>query len=249
MSKRSEQPVVAPAPPEQRIGKPQTSSGRRGKSLDYLLSRIEAKHPGIEQEIGLSSAAVRAGQQVREMRQARGWTQLQLAQALGWDQVRISNIERGEGPLGPTFNVLQKIAAACEYDIEFKPRQEKKDKPLRYADILRRIAQALPHSGPLPGMMVPSPQFAAACVAFTGSMGAAVQTYFRLVEKPPTSTNIVENDTKTLGTEMSGIPYIEMGAQGKRMVMLPVLVEDSTLQIDPEAKLDKKTHLFTLLKK
>ena len=48
---------------------------------------------------------------------------------------------------------------------------------------------------------------------------------------------------------MSGIPYIEMGAQGKRMVMLPVLVEDSTLQIDPEAKLDKKTHLFTLLKK
>jgi transcriptional regulator with XRE-family HTH domain len=247
MSKRSEQPVVAPAPPEQRIGKPQTSSGRRGKPLDYLLARIEAKHPGIEEEIGLSSAAVRAGRQVREMRQAKGWTQVQLAQALGWDQVRISNIERGEGPLGPTFDVLQRIAAVCDYDIEFKPR-EQKDRPFRYADILRRIAQALPHSGPLPGTMVPSPQFAAACVAFTGSMGAAVQTYFRLVEKPLTNTNIVENDTKTVGSEMSGIPYIEMGAQGKRMVMLPVLVEDSGLQIDADAKLDKKTHLFTLLK-
>jgi transcriptional regulator with XRE-family HTH domain len=124
MSKRSEQPVVAAAPPEQRIGKPQTSSGRHGKSLDYLLARVEAKHPGIEEEIGLSSAAVRAGRQVREMRQAKGWTQVRLAKELGWDQVRISNIERGEGTRGPTFDVLQKIAAVCDYDIEFKSRQE-----------------------------------------------------------------------------------------------------------------------------
>src|ERR1700678_3666526 len=86
MTKRSEQPIVAPAPPEQRIGEPLASSGRKGKPLDYLLARVEAKHPGIEEEIGLSSAAARAGRQVREMRQAKGWTQVRLAEALGWDQ-------------------------------------------------------------------------------------------------------------------------------------------------------------------
>jgi transcriptional regulator with XRE-family HTH domain len=238
MTRRSEQPIVAAAPPEQRIGKPQASSGRHGKPLDYLLARAEAKHSGIEEEIGVSSASVRAGRQVREMRQAKGWTQVQLAKALGWDQVRISNIERGEGILGPTFDVLQKIATVCDFDIEFKPRQEK---PLRYADILHRIAQKIPHAGLLPGTMVPSPQFAAACVAFTGSLGTAAQTYFRLVEKPSTSTNIGEG-------EMSSISYIEMATQGKRMVMLPVLVEDSGFQVDADASVDVKTHLFTSLK-
>jgi transcriptional regulator with XRE-family HTH domain len=231
MSRRSEQPVVGAAPPEQRIGKPKTSSGGRGKPLDYLLARVEAKHPGIEEEIGLSSAAVRAGRQVREMRQAKGWTQVRLAKELGWDQVRISNIERGEGTRGPTFDVLQKIAAVCDYDIEFRSRQERK--AFRYADVLRRIAQTFPHAGPLPGTIVPGPQFAAACVAFTGSLGTAVQTYFSAVEASPAGTNAVEG-------EMSGITYVEMASHGKRMVMLPVLVEESDSQTDTGAELEVK---------
>jgi transcriptional regulator with XRE-family HTH domain len=142
VSKRSEQPVVAAAPPEQRIGVPQTSSGDRGAPLDDFLAKVEAKHPGIEDEIGASSAAVRAGRKVREMRQARRLTQARLAEALGWDQVRISNIERGEGTRGPTFDVLQKIAVVCNYDIEFKPREE--EKPISLADVVENAFESDP---------------------------------------------------------------------------------------------------------
>lgn len=99
-----------------------TSSKGRGKPAADLLARVEQAHPGIEEEIGVSSSALRAGQFVRAMRKSKNWTQTQLAEALGWDQVRISNIERGEGTRGPTFDVLHKIASACDYDIRFMPR-------------------------------------------------------------------------------------------------------------------------------
>jgi transcriptional regulator with XRE-family HTH domain len=85
-----------------------------------LFARIERTHPGIENKIGVSSAALRAGQIVRSMRKSRRLTQTELADMLGWDQVRISNIERGEGTRGPTFDVLQKIADVCAYAIVFE---------------------------------------------------------------------------------------------------------------------------------
>jgi transcriptional regulator with XRE-family HTH domain len=228
MSKRSIQPIVAPAPAEQRIGKPEVSSGGRGKPLDSLIARLEAKHPGIEKEIGVSSAALRAGRQVREMRLAKGWTQVQLAKKLGWDQVRVSNIERGEGTLGPTFDVLQKIAAVCEYDIDFKPRREKSQ---RSGEFLRGIAQTLAHVEPVVGTIVTGPQFADACIAFAGSVGTAVQTHFRMVEEPPAGPKAAKG-------VMGDIPYVEMAAQGKRMVMLPVLVEDSDVEVDAGAEVE-----------
>jgi transcriptional regulator with XRE-family HTH domain len=233
MSKQPEQPVPA-APPEQRIGEPQASSDGRGRPLDNLLARLEAQHPGIEEEIGLSSAALRAGRQVREMRLAKGWTQIQLAEVLGWDQVRISNIERGQGPRGPTFDVLQKVAAACDYDIEFKQRQKEQPrpekKPLGYAYVLQRMAESFAHADPLPETMVLSPQFAAACTAFTDSLGSTVPTYVRTVEGAPANKIIA-------GGEMIDISYVEMKTRGKRMVMLPVLVEDSDVQADTDAEL------------
>jgi transcriptional regulator with XRE-family HTH domain len=237
MSKQPEQPVVAAAPPEQRIGKPEASSGRRGRPFDSLLARLEAQYPGIEEEIGSSSAALRAGRQVREMRLAKGWTQMQLAEVLGWDQVRISNIERGQGPLGPTFDVLQKVAAACDYEIEFKQRQKEQPrpekKPLGYAYVLQRMAELFAHPDPLPATMVLSPQFAAACTAFTDSLGSKVPTYVRAVEGAPANEIIAEGEI--IG--ISGISYVEMKTRGKRMVMLPVLVEDSDVQADTGADL------------
>jgi len=107
-------------PGESVTAKPTSKS--RGKPVADLLARIEQTHPGIAEEIGVSSAALQAGQLVRAMRKSRDWTQTQLAEALGWDQVRISNIERGEGTRGPTFDVLQKVASACDYDVQFVPR-------------------------------------------------------------------------------------------------------------------------------
>lgn len=104
-----------------RSGKPPARSGARGKPAADLLARVERKYPGIEEKIGLSSAALRAGQAVRSLRKSMGWTQTQLADALGWDQERISNIERGEGTRGPTYDVLQRIAAACQHELQFRP--------------------------------------------------------------------------------------------------------------------------------
>jgi transcriptional regulator with XRE-family HTH domain len=209
------QQVVASAPPGQRIGKAQASSGNKGKPIEHLLSKIEAAHPGIEKEIGVSSAAARAGRRVREMRLAKGWTQTQLATALGWDQVRISNIERGEGTLGPTFDVLQKIVAVCGYEIEFRPRSA--ERQLRYADLLQNIAKFVGEAGALSETMVASPQFAAACFAFGKSLGSPKAHFLALGES-------------LVRQEMRDIPYVEMAAKGKRMVMLPVLVEEAAGQ-------------------
>jgi transcriptional regulator with XRE-family HTH domain len=209
------QPIVAPAPQGQRVGKAQVSSGTKGKPFDVLLSKIEAEHPGIEKEIGVSSAAARAGRHVREMRLAKGLTQAQLAAALGWDQVRISNIERGEGTLGPTFDVLQKIATACSYDIEFKSRRA--EKLLPYVNVLQNIAKLVADAGALSETMVATPQFAAACVAFGRSLGSA-------------KTHFLALDASLVRQEMRDIPYFEMATKGKRMVMLPVLVEEAASQ-------------------
>ncbi|HEY4142104.1 MAG TPA: helix-turn-helix transcriptional regulator [Pseudolabrys sp.] len=105
------------------------SSGNRGAPISGLFAVAEQMYPGIEQEVGLSSAALRAGELVRDMRKGNGWTQTQLAEMLGWDQVRMSNIERGEGTRGPTFDVMTKIAEACGYDWQFTPREVAKAVP------------------------------------------------------------------------------------------------------------------------
>jgi transcriptional regulator with XRE-family HTH domain len=212
----AQDPVVEPAPAEQRIGKAEVSSGGRGKPLDEFVGRLEAKYPGIEEKTGLSSAALRAGRQVREMRVANGWTQVELARKLGWDQVRISNIERGEGTLGPSFDVLQKIAVVCDYDIEFKPRSG--DVPIFAWEMFGR---RIPHAP------VSNQQFADACVAFAGLVGAEVQAHFRMVEELPAGAKFVKG-------EAGDIPYVELATHGKRMVMLPVLVGDSDAQADTD---------------
>jgi transcriptional regulator with XRE-family HTH domain len=227
-----EQNIVAAAPSEQKIEKPHASSGAGGLPLDRLLSRIEEQHPGIESEIGLSSAAMRAGRKVREMRVAKGLTQASLAKTLGWDQVRISNIERGEGVLGPSFDVLQKIAAACDYEIEFKSRLPPSSS--RGAEILHGFAKLLADTALLPGTMVPNPQFIADCVSFATSLGTAMQTRVRAVEE---STSAPREAAEALRHE---IPVMEMEAHGKRMVMLPLFVEESGFKTFSGAELELK---------
>ena len=77
---------------ESKVSGTKVGSGDRGRPVADLLARVERKYPGIEEKIGLSSAALRAGQLVREIKKSRGWTQTQLADLLGCNQERISNI-------------------------------------------------------------------------------------------------------------------------------------------------------------
>ena len=97
--------------------RPRVVSGRRGKPFADLLAKREERSPDLAGRLGFSSAAMRAGALVRAWREARGLTQRELAERLGVSQERISNIERGVGKHGPTFDVMTQIADACGYPL------------------------------------------------------------------------------------------------------------------------------------
>jgi len=100
------------------------SSGARGRPLSDMLARIEARNPELAAQSGLSSAAMRAGTMVREMRKGAGLSQGELAERIGVTQERVSEIERGAGPQGPTFALLERIAAACGWRLAALPAEE-----------------------------------------------------------------------------------------------------------------------------
>jgi len=62
-----------------------------------------------------------------EYRQAKGWSQTDLAKAIGSRQPVISCLERGE--CNPTLLTLQKIACALDLhiDVVLKPKSKKND--------------------------------------------------------------------------------------------------------------------------
>lgn len=228
---------VKPSPVHVRGVKPtRLSSGNRGAPVSGLFARAEKKYPGIEERVGLSSAALRAGELVRGMRKAKGWTQTQLADLLGWDQVRISNIERGEGTRGPTFDVLTKIADACGYDFQFTPREARvtaaKPAPLRnpigaelggYAGIIGRAIDKLGGLVTPVRHPEPEPQFLYACSAFVNGIGENAPVHAEIVE------GVIEPFTDwaayTDKAGVAGVPFIEVTGHGQRMVMVPFAVE------------------------
>jgi DNA-binding XRE family transcriptional regulator len=89
------------------------SSADRGRPIADLIEELEAKNPEAVLARGLSSAAMRAGDLVRDMRKAARLSQSQLATAIGVKQSRISEIESGLGTQGPTWDVMERIAVAC----------------------------------------------------------------------------------------------------------------------------------------
>jgi DNA-binding XRE family transcriptional regulator len=68
-----------------------------------------------------ASGAAKAGAFVRTMRLAAGLSQDQLASASGMTQSMISDLERGAGKIGPSFETLLRLAEACGMDIGFVP--------------------------------------------------------------------------------------------------------------------------------
>lgn len=65
--------------------------------------------------------AYRLGEQVRQAREARGWTQSELAKRAGMKQNAISRFEAGDGV--PTIQTLDRLAGALEVklNIELTP--------------------------------------------------------------------------------------------------------------------------------
>lgn len=67
----------------------------------------------------------RIGDQIKEFRKAKGWTQLELATRCGYDsKVRISQIENGYR-LPSLGDTLPKICEALglEFDVVLRPKQ------------------------------------------------------------------------------------------------------------------------------
>ena len=226
-----EPPVVQPAERDQGIGKAEVKSGTRGKPFSDLLARVEQKYPGIEDQVGLSSAAMRAGRWIREMRLAKGWTQVRLAQELGWEQERVSNLERGEGTRGPTFDVLQRVAAACDYELTFAPRAAAKRAaagaaaPLSFADMLKLIGDGLVRAGVYGGGRQPRPSFAASCASFAEMFKDGAPAYATAEKEPENIAEIAEIGDIAEIAEIGDVPYVELSSRGKRMITVPVLIE------------------------
>src|SRR5580704_6171224 len=84
--------------------KASASSKDRGIPIATMVQKLESQD--IWQNKNISSAAFRAGDLVRTMRKEAGFSQVELASRIQVAQSRISEIEAGAGPQGPTWDVM-----------------------------------------------------------------------------------------------------------------------------------------------
>jgi DNA-binding XRE family transcriptional regulator len=72
-----------------------------------------AKTPGMLDLIEQERVNVRAAELVKQARKAARLSQAALAEKLDVSQARISQMERGEAPYGPSMVLLERVARAC----------------------------------------------------------------------------------------------------------------------------------------
>lgn len=90
------------------------SSGAGRESWSGLRDRRMAE-PGAEEAYESARLAFELGAAVRELRTARGWSQVELASAAGMTQSAVARFEAG-GTV-PTLPVLGRIARALDADL------------------------------------------------------------------------------------------------------------------------------------
>ncbi|HEX5325737.1 MAG TPA: helix-turn-helix transcriptional regulator [Acetobacteraceae bacterium] len=132
----SPQVKVDRAPQRRKWRSAEVGSGTRGRSLASVVQRIEQRNPALVARSGVSSSAMLAGDLVRGMRQQAGYTQARLAELIGVSQARIAELESGIGTHGPTWDVMQRVAAACGQEIGVLPH------PAQMPDIARMLRDA-----------------------------------------------------------------------------------------------------------
>jgi DNA-binding XRE family transcriptional regulator len=95
---------------------PLGDESKRG-SFGALVEDIEQNELSHGEEPTVSSAAFRAGSIIRMMRRTRGLSQAGLAKSLGVTQARVSELEAGLGPRGPSWDLMERVASACSATI------------------------------------------------------------------------------------------------------------------------------------
>lgn len=74
--------------------------------------------PGTREAFERASYALEAAALVRAMRLRAGLSQTEIAARLGVTPPRISAIEKGDGPQGPTYALLKRVARVCGFDFD-----------------------------------------------------------------------------------------------------------------------------------
>lgn len=96
---------------------PTLAAGSRTQPGWMALSDLASRN----EKVRCASGAAKAGAFVRTMRLAAALSQDQVAAASGMTQSVVSDIERGAGKIGPSFETLLRLAEACGMDIGFAP--------------------------------------------------------------------------------------------------------------------------------
>lgn len=89
--------------------------------LTDLVAEMERGDGQNGYERDFSTASFRAATLVRTMRREASYSQRDLASKIGVSQARISEIEAGLGKHGPTWDVMERIAAVCGREIGLLP--------------------------------------------------------------------------------------------------------------------------------
>ena len=82
--------------------------GRKPVNLEALYGTPERMEVFRE-----ASDALEAASLIRRIRELVDISQAELARRLGVSPARMSIIEKGEGPNGPTYAMLKRVARAC----------------------------------------------------------------------------------------------------------------------------------------
>jgi DNA-binding XRE family transcriptional regulator len=82
------------------------------ETLDKVKAGLE-KIPGMSKLIEEERASLHAAEFVKKARKAADLSQAALAAKLDVSQVRISQMERGRAPYGPSLTLLERVARAC----------------------------------------------------------------------------------------------------------------------------------------
>lgn len=91
------------------------------RSWDELRSRRMGE-PGAMEAYAATQLAYELGKAVREMRQAQGWSQTDLASATGMTQSAIARFEAG-GTI-PTIPVLERLAHALDAQLHVRLQRD-----------------------------------------------------------------------------------------------------------------------------
>jgi DNA-binding XRE family transcriptional regulator len=97
---------------QQRTRESMMKNPKRFRTLDSVKHGL-AKTPGMLELIEEERANFHAAELVKEARKAAQLSQAELARRIDVTQARISQMESGEAPYGPSIVLLERVARAC----------------------------------------------------------------------------------------------------------------------------------------